>query len=88
MAHTGYYKPCKRDSICRGTGGHSPTLEKPRCTLVGTDGNVFALIGRVRAILMKHGLDEQAKEMMERITTQAGDYYQALAVMMEYVEVE
>jgi hypothetical protein len=36
---------------------------------------------------MQHGLDNQAKEMVERITTQAGDYHHALAIMMEYVDV-
>src|SRR5262245_59141023 len=58
----------------------SPSAGKPRCQLVGTDGNVFALMARVRSILIKHGLDNQAKEMVERITTQAGDYHHALAL--------
>jgi len=64
-----------------------PSAGKPRCTLVGTDGNVFALIARVRSILIQQGLEKQAKEMVERITTQAGDYHHALAIMMEYVDV-
>jgi hypothetical protein len=36
---------------------------------------------------MQHGLEKQAKEMVKRITTQAGDYHHALAIMMEYVDV-
>ena len=64
-----------------------PSAGKPRCTLVGTDGNVFALMGRVRSVLMQHGLENQAKEMVEQITTQAGDYHHAFAIMMEYVDV-
>jgi hypothetical protein len=64
-----------------------PSAGKPRCKLVGTDGNVFALMGRVRSVLMQYGLKDQAREMAERITTQAGDYHHALAIMMEYVDV-
>jgi hypothetical protein len=60
---------------------------KPRCKLAGTDGNVFALMGRVRKTLHDHGMKDQEQQMVERITSQAGDYYHALAIMLEYVDV-
>ncbi len=62
-------------------------MEKPKCKLVGTDGNVFALIGTVRKCLRKNGLDDQGKEFSAKVM-KAGSYDQALQIMTEYVDVE
>ena len=54
--------------------------------LIGTDGNVFALIGKVTAALKRKGHDDLAKECSEKIFA-SESYNAALRVMMEYVEV-
>jgi len=62
------------------------TTDKPRCELVGTDGNVFALSGRVRDALRKAGQHERAKEFMDKLKG-CRSYDEALRLMLEYVEV-
>lgn len=59
---------------------------KPKCKLVGTDGNVFALAGRVSAALKKAGQEDKVKEFMECLI-KCKSYEEALALMTEYVEV-
>ncbi len=61
-------------------------MSKPRCKLVGTDGNVFSLMGTVAKTLRKAGLSDQAKEMQEKCF-KAGSYDKALAIMAEYVDI-
>jgi hypothetical protein len=61
-------------------------MNKPKCKLTGQDGNVFNLIGIVKRTLEKAGLEEEAKEMMQRCF-KALSYDEALRIMMEYVEV-
>ena len=58
----------------------------PKCKLVGTDGNVFVLIGRVSQCLKKAGQPEKAKEMSER-AFKAGSYDDVLSMFSEYVEI-
>lgn len=60
--------------------------EKPRCKLIGTDGNVFALAGRVSRTLKKAGMVEKAKEFTEKLK-QCRSYDDALMLMDEYVEI-
>ncbi|MEK6878975.1 MAG: hypothetical protein AABY22_05175 [Nanoarchaeota archaeon] len=45
------------------------TQVKPRCRLVGTDGNVFCLAGRVGAALRKAGQPERAREFFSALMT-------------------
>ena len=59
---------------------------KPHCKLLGTDGNVFALLVRVRAALVKAKQPDQATEMARRVMV-SGSYHEALAIMGEYVEI-
>lgn len=63
------------------------TEQKPTCKLIGTDGNVFALAGQVSQALKKAGQGDRAKEFTERLM-KCGSYNEALALMMDYVEVE
>ncbi len=37
------------------------TFKKPKCKLVGTDGNVFALLGTASKTLRRAGLGSKAK---------------------------
>jgi len=54
--------------------------------LTGTDGNAFAVMGKVKQALNRGGhpelVDEYLKEAM------SGDYDHLLATSMQYVEVE
>jgi hypothetical protein len=59
---------------------------KPICKLVGTDGNVFAVIGKVSSALKKAGQEDQASEFTAK-AFQAGSYDEVLQLVMEYVEV-
>ncbi len=60
--------------------------KKPKCKLTGTDGNVFALAGRVGSALKKAGQSEKAEEFYEKLP-KCGSYSDALALMCEYVDV-
>lgn len=40
-----------------------PVRVKPDCPLIGTDGNIFHLMGKASETLRKNGLQEQAEEM-------------------------
>ena len=60
---------------------------RPRVKLVGTDGNAFALMGRVAAAMRQAGI---SKEMIDAffVEAKAEDYYNLLRVCMRYAEVE
>ncbi len=58
---------------------------KPKVKLVGTDGNVFALLGRCTQGLKKAGQHEAAKELQSKVLA-ARSYDEALVLMMEYVD--
>ena len=60
-------------------------MVKPKVKLVGTDGNVFAVIGRCARALKKAGQPDKAKEMTEA-AFKAKSYDEALGVCMEYVD--
>ena len=59
---------------------------KPIVRLIGTDGNAFAILGKVRRALLDAGLHDEAERYMTEATS--GDYHHVLAVTMQYVEVE
>ena len=61
-------------------------MKKPKCKLIGQDGNVFNLIGLARKALKAKGMTTEAVEMSERCF-KAGSYGEALTIIMEYVEV-
>jgi hypothetical protein len=63
-------------------------LMKPKCRLIGEDGNIFNLMGIVSRTLKEAGEPEKADEMIKRITSDAKSYDEALAMLMEYVDVE
>lgn len=59
---------------------------KPTVKLIDTDGNAFAIIGRVKNALSKAGAD---KEYIERYQNDAmaGDYDHLRCITMDYVNV-
>lgn len=60
--------------------------EKPKCKLVGTDGNVFALAGRVTSALKKAGQTDKATEFSGKLF-KCHSYEDALSLMSEYVDI-
>lgn len=42
--------------------------KKPKCPLIGQDGNIFNLMGVASNTLKRNGMPDKAKEMCERIT--------------------
>ena len=61
-------------------------MTKPRCKLIGEDGNVFALAGKISHALKQIGQLEQAKEFQTKLF-KCHSYDEALALMGEYVEI-
>jgi len=61
-------------------------IEKPTVKLIDTDGNAFAIMGRVKDALRKAGAD---KEYVDKYLKEAmfGDYDNLLCVTMDYVHV-
>lgn len=53
--------------------------------LVGTNGNAFALMGKVTTALRKNGHGDLVKEFQEK--AMSGDYDNLLATCCEYVDV-
>ncbi len=59
--------------------------KKPECVLVGTDGNVFSIIGRVMRALQRAGMSEKADEFQTR-ATECKSYDEVLILLHEYVD--
>ncbi len=59
---------------------------KPPCRLIGTDGNAFSVIGRVRRALVADGQEDRAREFVEK-AFRSGSYDAVLQLCLEYVEV-
>lgn len=73
------------DSHLGGFTEHNQAI-KPDCPLIGADGNIFNLMGITSRTLKQHGMQEQAKEMTERIQ-KSGSYAEALNIIGEYVNI-
>lgn len=67
-------------------GEPTPETEKPDCALIGQDGNIFNLVGIARRTLREYGLNDQAKEMADRVFA-SGSYGEALCIIGEYVNI-
>ena len=59
---------------------------KPTVKLIDTDGNAFAIIGRVKNALIKAGADKEYV-MKYQDEVMCGDYDHLLCVTMDYVNV-
>lgn len=58
---------------------------RPQSPLIGSDGNIFNLMGVATRSLNEANKNTEAEEMCERIM-KSGSYEEALNIMMEYVE--
>ena len=59
---------------------------KPDCPLIGTNGNIFHLVGIVAKTLKRNGVSAEASEMTEKVFN-SGSYDEALGIIGEYVNV-
>ena len=60
---------------------------KPKCKLVGQDGNVFNIIGIVSRTLKRAGQRDKANEFVEK-ARQSRSYDSVLQLCFQYVDVE
>ncbi len=60
--------------------------QKPKCALIGEDGNIFHLMGIASRTLRNNNMEEEAKEMVIRIE-ESKCYDEALAIISDYVEI-
>lgn len=60
--------------------------EKPKCPLIGANGNIYNLAGLATITLKENNMSEQTEEMQKRIFS-SRSYYEALNVIGEYVEI-
>jgi len=60
--------------------------EKPKCKLVGKNGNIFNLTAIAAKALKKVGQHKAAKEMTGKVFHGAKNYDEALCIIMEYVD--
>lgn len=59
---------------------------KPKCKLIGKDGNIFNLMGIAHGTLFRAGQKKEAEEMVRRIQ-QSQSYEEALCIIDEYVDI-
>ena len=63
------------------------TKEKPKLKIVGTDGNVFAILGKAQRTAQKEGWNKtKIQEFLNEATS--GDYNNALSTCGKYFQVE
>jgi len=60
---------------------------KPVCKLIGSDGNVFNIIGCVSRTLKQAGLKDKAEEFTKKAFS-SHSYDEVLQLAMMYIEVE
>lgn len=60
---------------------------KPKCKLIGEDGNIFNLVGKASRALRKNKMHQSAKEMENRVFD-SNSYEEAIYIIGEYVEIE
>ena len=58
---------------------------KPKCKLIGEDGNIFNLCGIARRVLKREKMYDEADEMADRVV-KAESYDDALSIIGEYVD--
>ena len=59
--------------------------KRPKCPIIGADGNIFNAMGIASKTLKRSRLPEEAREMYSRVTS-SGSYEKALGIIMEYVD--
>lgn len=80
------YVPNRLGGFVQVQEQNEPGRVKPDCPLIGTDGNIFHLMGKASETLRKNGMQEQADEMRNRIL-QCQSYHSALSIIGDYVNI-
>ena len=80
------YVPNRLGGFIQDTSKETPERKKPNCALIGEDGNIFNLMAIASRTLRQNNMEDQAKEMCQRIK-ESGDYYKALGIIGEYVDI-
>lgn len=62
-------------------------IKKPKCALIGQNGNIFNLMSIASKTLERNNMREEATEMCNRITNGAKSYDEALMILQDYVEI-
>lgn len=62
-------------------------MEKPTVQLIGSDSNIFSIVGKCSSALKKVGQHDQAKKLTEKVF-KSSSYNEALSICMDYVKVE
>ena len=62
-------------------------MNKPKCKLIGKDGNVFNIIGLVSKALKKEGMSKEADEFVKKAFS-SESYDAVLCLCSNYVEIE
>ncbi len=60
---------------------------KPKCKLIGENGNIFNLMAIASKALKEADLENKSKEMISQVMD-SKDYFEAIAVISQYVEIE
>lgn len=60
---------------------------KPKCKLIGEDGNIFNLCAVASRALKEAGLRDKVMEMQNKVI-KSKSYDEALLVLGDYVEIE
>lgn len=61
-------------------------MDKPKCKLIGQNGNIFNLMGIASRTLIAHNMSKEDKEMRDRIH-KSKSYDKALCIISEYVDI-
>lgn len=60
---------------------------KPKCKLIGENGNIFNLMAIASKALKEVGMEDESKEMISEVMV-SKDYFEAIAIISQYVEIE
>ena len=73
------------DYVDNKLNGSIQEPKKPKCAIIGENGNIFNIMGIASKTLKRNDMAAESKEMCSRVTS-SGSYEEALGVIMEYVE--
>lgn len=62
-------------------------MSKPKCKLIGEDGNIFNLLSIARKVLLKNNLVNEALNMQNEVFN-SKSYEEALMILDKYVDIE
>lgn len=85
--HSQFYGTWLSDYVPNHLGGFIAEKQKPDCELIGQDGNIFNLMGIASRTLRKNGMADEAKQMIDRVNGESENYYHALSIIGEYVNI-